>query len=165
MRLFRDIAQTRSLSRAADLSGITPSAASQHIHELERSLGAQLLDRSTRPLLLTQEGRLYHELCRDVLRRQEEFEAALHQLRTRLEGTVRVASIYSVGLSEMSELEEKLHQRMPDVQLQVNYLRPEKVYEAVAEDRADIGLVSYPEPTREIAVRWQYGPRDPRGGG
>ena len=152
LRLFRDIAQTRSLSRAAESNGITPSAASQHINELERTLGVQLLDRSTRPLSLTREGRLYQELCRDVLRRHEEFEVALHQLRTRLDGTVRVASIYSVGLSEMSHLEEELHRRLPDVRLQIDYLRPEKVYEAVLEDRADIGLVSYPEPTREIAV-------------
>jgi DNA-binding transcriptional LysR family regulator len=56
----------------------------------------------------------------------------------------------------MSELEEKLHHRMPEVRLQVNYLRPEKVYDAVADDRADVGLVSYPEPTREIAViQWR----------
>jgi DNA-binding transcriptional LysR family regulator len=152
LRLFRDIAQNRSLSRAAELNGITPSAASQHINELERSLNVRLLDRSTRPLSLTREGRLYQDLCRDVLRRHEEFEAALDQLRSRVDSTIRVASIYSVGLSDMSEMEEKFRQRMPEVRLQVDYLRPEKVYEAVADDRADIGLVSYPEPTRDIAV-------------
>jgi LysR family transcriptional regulator, transcriptional activator of the cysJI operon len=152
LRLFRDIAQTRSLSRAAEINGITPSAASQHINELERSLDVRLLDRSTRPVSLTREGRLYQELCRDLLRRHQEFEIALHQLRTKIEGTVRLASIYSVGLSEMSFLEEELQRRLPDVRLQIDYLRPEKVYDAVASDRADVGLVSYPEATREIAV-------------
>jgi len=152
LRLFRDIAQTRSLSRAAELGGITPSAASQHVNELEKSMGAQLLDRSTRPLSLTPEGRLYADLCRDVLRRQEEFQVALDELRSEVEGTVRVAAIYSVGLSEMSRLENELHSRLPHVRLEVNYLRPEKVYDAVLEDRVDIGLVSYPESTREIAV-------------
>lgn len=120
-------------------------------------MGVQLLDRSTRPLSLTQEGRLYQDLSRDVLRRHEEFETSLHQLRTRMEGTVRVASIYSVGLSEMSEVEEKLHRRLPGVRLEIDYLRPEKVYEAVAEDRADVGLVSFPEARREIAViPWRH---------
>lgn len=152
LRLFRDIAQTRSLSRAAELSGITPSAASQHINELERLLGATLLDRSTRPLSLTAEGRLYSEMCRDVLRRHEDFQSALGQLRSQVEGSVRVAAIYSVGLSEMSRLEEEFRRRVPQVRLEVNYLRPEKVYEAVESDRADLGLVSYPEPTREISV-------------
>jgi DNA-binding transcriptional LysR family regulator len=152
LHLFRDIAQTRSLTRAAELNGITPSAASQHVAELEKSLGARLLDRSTRPLSLTPEGRLYQELCRDVLRRSDEFTASMDQLRSEVEGTVRVAAIYSVGLSEMSELEEELHRRLPQVRLEVDYLRPEKVYGAVLADRADIGLVSYPEPARDIAV-------------
>ena len=152
LRLFRDIAQTRSLTRAAEINGVTPSAASQHLNELEKTLGARLLDRSTRPLSLTAEGRLYSDFCRDVLRRHEEFMAALGQFRTDVEGTVRVAAIYSVGLSEMSELEQELSRRLPHVRLDVQYLRPEKVYEAVAADRVDLGLVSYPEPTRDIAV-------------
>ena len=152
LRLFRDIAQTRSLTRAAEISQITPSAASQHINELEKNLGVRLLDRSTRPLSLTAEGRLYSEFCRDVLRRHDEFHVALAQLRSDVEGTVRVAAIYSVGLSEMSELEQELSRRLPHVRLDVQYLRPEKVYEAVAADRVDLGLVSYPEQTRDIAV-------------
>jgi DNA-binding transcriptional LysR family regulator len=152
LRLFRDIAQLRSLSRAAELNGITPSAVSQQINELERGLGSRLLDRSTRPLSLTPEGRLYFELCRDVLRRHEEFEAALDQLKSDVEGVVRVAAIYSVGISEMSQLEERLHERLPNVRLEVDYLRPEKVYEAVADDRVDLGIVSYPEPARDISV-------------
>ncbi len=152
LKLFRDIASTRSLSRAAELNHVTTSAASQHVNELEKNLGVRLLDRSTRPLSLTAEGRLYEELCRDVLRRNEEFRAALDSHRAGVEGTVRVAAIYSVGLSEMSRLEADLQKRLPHVTLEVDYLRPEKVYEAVAEDRVDIGLVSYPETTRDIAV-------------
>ena len=61
-------------------------------------LGIELLDRSTRPLVVTPAGQLYADFCRDVLRRKEEFEVALDQLKQEVEGTVRVASIYSVGL-------------------------------------------------------------------
>lgn len=152
LRLFRDIAQTRSVSRAAELNGITPSAASQQVNELERNLGITLLDRSTRPLSLTVYGRLYNDMCRDVLRRNEEFEAALDQLKSEISGTVKVAAIYSIGLSEMSDLETEFQRRLPAARLEVQYLRPEKIYESVASDRVDLGLVSYPEPTREIAV-------------
>ncbi|MBC8166692.1 MAG: LysR family transcriptional regulator [Bryobacteraceae bacterium] len=152
LRLFRDIAQTRSLTRAAELSRVTPSAASQHLNELEKKLGTQLLDRSTRPLTLTGEGKLYQQFCVDVLRRNEEFQAALDQLRSEVEGTVRVAAIYSVGLSEMSRLECELSAHLPNVRLEVDYLRPEKVYESVLADGADLGLVSYPESTRDITV-------------
>ena len=150
--LFRDIVQTKSLSRGAELNGISPSAASQQLHELEKGLGVSLLDRSTRPLSLTPAGKLYHDLCRDVLRRNDEFRVALDELRIDIEGTVRIASIYSIGLSEMSQLEAEFQQRLPHARLQIEYLRPEKVYESVTADRVDLGLVSYPEPTREISV-------------
>src|SRR5687767_807168 len=93
LRLFRDVAQTRSITRAAEMNSVTPSAASQHIAELERALGVRLLDRSTRPLSLTTEGRLYSDLCRDVLRRNDEFRSALDDLKPEIQGTVRVAAI------------------------------------------------------------------------
>jgi len=155
-RLFRDIVQSRSISRGAAMNGISQSAASQHIRELESRLGAALLDRSSRPFTLTPVGRLYADLCRDVLRRHEEFEIALESLKTEVEGAVRVASIYSIGLSEMTFLKEEFARRYPVAHLHVEYLRPEKVYEAVLEDRADLGLLSYAAPSRElVAIPWR----------
>ena len=152
MKLFKDVGQTRSLTRGARSNGMSQSAASQHIKELEKELEVELLDRSTRPLGLTSAGRLYWELCKDVLRKKEEFDIAISQMKPHVEGLVRVASIYSVGLSEMSGLEADYQTRFPEAQLRVDYLRPEKVYAAVAGDSADLGLVSYPVQTKEIAV-------------
>src|SRR5258707_951915 len=151
-KLFRDIAQARSVSRGASHNNISQSAASQHIQELEKKLGIALLDRSTRPLVLTAAGKLYFDLCRDVLRREEEFAAAPGGLKARVEGEGRGASIYSIGLSEMSRLQEEFSLRCPNAQLRVDYLRPQKIYEALLADHADLGLVSYPEPTKELAV-------------
>lgn len=152
LKLFKDIATSRSVSRGAALNGISQSAASQQIQEIEHSFQAVFLDRGTRPLTVTEAGKIYLEFCRDVLRRHDEFRAALDEWNGTSEGTVRVASIYSVGLSEMSQLEREFQRRSPESRLEVEYLRPEKVYEAVAADRADLGLVSYAEPTRDITV-------------
>jgi DNA-binding transcriptional LysR family regulator len=67
-----------------------------------------------------------------------------------------VAAIYSVGISDMSRLEQEVAGRMPEAELQVEYLRPEKVYDAVVTDQADLGLVSYPESNREVtAIPWR----------
>jgi LysR family transcriptional regulator, transcriptional activator of the cysJI operon len=119
-------------------------------------LGVVLLDRSTRPLTVTAAGRLYLDFCRDVLRRREDFETALGAMKHETGGVVRVASIYSVGLSEMSDLEQAFQRRSPESRIEVQYLRPEKVYEALVADTADLGLVSYPEPTREIkSIPWR----------
>ena len=91
LKLFRDIAQTHSFSRGAAMNGISQSAASQHVQELERGLGVELLDRSTRPLVVTQAGRLYADFCRDILHRKDDFEVALQRLKQEVEGTLRVA--------------------------------------------------------------------------
>ncbi len=152
LKLFRDIAQTRSFSKGASLNSVSQSAASQQVQELEHELGIELLDRSTRPLVVTAAGHLYTDYCRDVLRRREEFHVALDLMKQEVEGTVRVASIYSVGLSEMVQLEQEFGRRQPEAKLEVEYLRPEKVYSSVLSESADLGLVSYPEPSREITV-------------
>jgi len=152
LKLFRDIAQNKSISRGATLNEISQSAASQYIQEMERRLGVTLLDRTTRPLALTPAGKLFYDLCRDVLRREEQFQVQLENLKGLVERTVRVASIYSIGLSEMSRLQEEFATRFPNAQLHVDYLRPDKVYEAVLEGQADLGLVSYPVGTKDLAV-------------
>jgi DNA-binding transcriptional LysR family regulator len=151
-KLFRDVAHLHSLSRAAQLNGISQSAATQHIQQLESRMGVELLDRTTRPLGLTAAGKLYADLCRDVLRREEDFTASMADLKGAIEGTFRVASIYSIGLSEMPLLREQFAQVCPDVQLHVEYLRPNKVYEAVLGDQADIGFISYPESNRDLTI-------------
>ena len=151
LKLFRDIAAARSMSRGAQLNGISQSAASQHIQQLERQFAVMFLDRSTRPLSITPAGKHYLDFCRDVLRRRESFDSELQNLKEAVSGEVRVASIYSVGLSEMSRIENEFSARYPAARLVLEYLRPEKIYEAILTDCADVGLVSYPEPTKEIA--------------
>jgi LysR family transcriptional regulator, transcriptional activator of the cysJI operon len=152
-RLFKEIATSKSLTRAAAQCEVSQGAVSQHVQDVERRLGVDLLDRTRRPVQLTAAGRLYAEFCRDVLRREEEFSSALEGLKKDIEGNVRVASIYSVGLSEMTRLQEEFTTRYPGVNLQVEYMRPVNVYEAVRNDEVDLGLVSYPESSRDVATR------------
>src|SRR5262249_40316717 len=62
----------------------------------------------------------------------------------------------SVGLSEMSGIEARFADRFPDAELQVQYLRPERVWEAVETDQADLGLMSYAESSRDVvALPWR----------
>jgi DNA-binding transcriptional LysR family regulator len=156
LKLFKEIATTGSMSKGAAHCGVSQSAATQHVQEVERRLGVPMFDRSKRPLELTDAGRLYADYCRDVLRREAELALALQTLKGEVEGTVRVASIYSVGLSEMSRLQEEFAARHPAAHLQVEYMRPEKVYDAVRDETADLGLVSYPRSNREVAaILWR----------
>jgi DNA-binding transcriptional LysR family regulator len=156
LRLIRDVANHHSVSKAARLNNLSQSAASQALGELERELGIVLFDRGKRPLQITSAGKLYLEYCRDVLRRNDELQASLDVLRKHVNGTARVAAIYSVGLSEMSQIEARFAERFPEAELDVQYLRPERVWDAVRQDDADLGLMSYAESSREvIALPWR----------
>jgi len=151
-RLFRDIVRTDNISRAARMNGVSQSAASQLLRSVERQLGVELFDRSTRPLRLTPAGRLYYEACRDIVRRYEGMESQIGRLRHEIAGTVRVASIYSIGLYEMALYKEEFEKLHWQAEVHLEYVRPEKVYQAVLDDRADLGLVSYPSPRKGLKV-------------
>src|SRR4051794_9647661 len=135
---------------------MSQSAVSQAVREIEREISVQIFDRSTRPLTVTPAGKLYIDYCRDVLRRQEEFETSLKKLKMETDGRVRLAAIYSIALSEMSEIEGKFARVFPQAHLDVSYLRPERVWAAVENDQADLGIVSYAESSRDvIALPWR----------
>lgn len=156
LRLIRDVANHQSVSKAARLSELSQSAASQALQEVERELGIALFDRSRRPLIPTTAGKVYLEYCRDMLRRHDVMQAELASLRQQADGTVRIAAIYSVGLSEMSRIEERFAERFPDAEMDVQYLRPDRVWEAIVKDDADLGLMSYAESSRDVvALPWR----------
>jgi DNA-binding transcriptional LysR family regulator len=138
------------------MNGISQSAASQNLKQLEKSLGVDLFDRSNRPLRLTQAGRLYLTACRDIVRRYEEVESQVEALKKELAGAVRVVSIYSIGLYEMAQITQQFEDLHPQSHIHLEYMRPEKVYQAVLDDQADLGLISYPNPGKEVkAIPWR----------
>jgi DNA-binding transcriptional LysR family regulator len=156
LKVFRDIAQTNSISRGATMNGISQSAASQNLKHLERSLGVELFDRTNRPLRLTPAGRLYLTACRDIVRRYEEAESQIEALKKELVGAVRVASIYSIGLYEMAQITQQFEALHAQAHIHLEYMRPDKVYQAVLDDQVDLGLISYPNPGKEVkAIPWR----------
>jgi len=152
LKLYCDVARLRSFSRGATASGVSQSAASQAIQQLEAELGAVLLDRSRRPLQPTEEGRGFFEACRTLLQGFEQARAELAASRQRVEGTVRVAAIYSVGLHDMSRHMHPFMSAHPQARVLLECLHPHKVVEAVLNDEADVGILSYPTATRALEV-------------
>lgn len=152
MKLFRDLADSASFSRAAEMNAISQSAASQQIRRLEKELGISLVQHNKRPLVLTPAGQEFALACRDIVRRFEKMQASLEEFREEISGPVRVASIYSVGLYDLSRHAEEFHRLYPKADVHIEYLRTDKVYDAVLEDRVDVGLVSYPTPSKELRI-------------
>ncbi len=155
LKIFCDVVSRRSFSRAATENELSQSGVSQVVTQLERRLGVTLLDRSKRPFVLTAEGEVYYQGCRELVERYAALEEEVRTYQGELAGHVRVASIYSVGLSHMSHCVRSFLSQHPQANVRLEYLHPQQVYDAVERDRADLGVVSYPEPSRRIQVmRW-----------
>ena len=152
LRLYCDVVRLRSFSRAAAAGGVSQSAASQAIQQLEAELDATLLDRTRRPLEPTLEGRNFYEACRGLLAGFDKARADLAAARQRVEGTVRVAAIYSVGLHDMSRHMQPFMAAYPHARVLLECLHPHKVVEAVLNDEADLGILSYPPANRALQV-------------
>lgn len=156
LQVFCEVVERRSFSRAADETGISQSSASQAVHQLEDRLGVQLLDRSKRPFLLTPEGERYYEGCRQIVKQHQQLADEIHALHDETARSLNVASIYSVGLAHMAAFMRRFEGRYPSAQVNLNYMHPARVYEAVEEGTVDLGLMSYPEEVRKLTtIDWR----------
>jgi DNA-binding transcriptional LysR family regulator len=152
LRLYCDVVRLRSFSRGAVANGVSQSAASQSIQQIEAEMDLALLDRSRRPLQPTEEGKTFYEACRTLLQGFEKARAELMLAKQRVEGTVRVAAIYSVGLHDMSRHMQPFMSAFPHARVLLECLHPHKVVEAVMNDEADLGILSYPAASRALQV-------------
>ncbi len=97
MMIFVKVVDNSSFTAAADKLGISKSVVSKHIARLEKTLSAQLLQRSTRSLTLTEAGRSLYERCLSISRDVEEAELAVSYTQEKPRGTLRVTSAVSFG--------------------------------------------------------------------
>jgi DNA-binding transcriptional LysR family regulator len=159
LKIFCDIVDLGSFSRAAEANGVSQSNASQVVHQLEERMGVKLIDRSKRPFLLTPEGKRFHEGSRVIVQRYEDLEREVKSLHEAVEARLTVASIYSVGLAHMSGCLREFLAARPRADVRLEYLHPHRVYEAVDAGQADLGLVSYPEESASlVALPWRTEP-------
>ncbi len=152
LRLYCDVVRLRSFSRGAELNYVSQSAASQAVQQLERELGVALVDRTRRPFAVTPEGQSFYLACRGLLESWEKAKAEIAAVKAQVDGTVRVAAIYSVGLHDMSHHLQRFMSLYPKARVQLECLHPHKVVEAVLNDEADVGIMSYPPQDRALAV-------------
>ena len=152
LRLFCDVVQQQSFSRGAAANDVSQSAATQAVHRVEQHFDVQMIDRTKRPFVLTPEGHACYDGFRTVLEQFDTTDARVRSLRMEIGGTVRVAAIYSVGLHDMSQCMQEFMRRYPKAKVRLEYLRPNKVYDAVAGGEVDLGIVSYPTVSTDLDV-------------
>jgi DNA-binding transcriptional LysR family regulator len=143
-KVFCDLAECGSFSKAAALNHITQSAVSQQIRALETRYKVTLVERGRRSLELTPEGLAFLSASKEILNVYNHLGDRLHELRDVVAGELRLASIYSIGLHELPPVLKRFRQQHADVEVHVEYRRSTQVYAEVVAGEVDLGLVAYP---------------------
>ncbi|MES2190072.1 MAG: LysR substrate-binding domain-containing protein [Pseudomonadota bacterium] len=147
MAVFAEVVAAGSLTAASRQLGMTPSAVSQHLRQLEQSLGLALMHRSTRRLTLTEAGERYHAGCAAMVAAARSADQALSRLRDEPEGELRIAAPIGFG----SLLASALAPLRSHPKLTLNLLLDDTVIDLIEErvdlalragDQADSGLVA-----------------------
>jgi molybdate transport repressor ModE-like protein len=152
LKVFCDLAETGSFSLAASKNFITQSAVSQQIRSLEERYGRELIERSKGHARLTQAGEVLYEAGKEIVHRYREIENNLQSLARSVAGTVRVGTVYSVGLYELSAPLKKYLRTFPEVRVHLEYTRANKIYEDVSRGEIDLGIVAYPNKRPQLSV-------------
>ncbi|MGE0825555.1 MAG: LysR family transcriptional regulator [Candidatus Binatia bacterium] len=152
LKVFCDLAETGSFSLAATKNFITQSAVSQQIRSLEDRYGRELIERSKGRARLTPAGEVLYETSKEIVQRFQDIENNLHSLSHSVAGTVRVGTVYSVGLYELSAPLKKYLQTFPDVTVHLEYARANRIYESVSRGDIDLGIVAYPSKRPPLAI-------------
>lgn len=151
-RIFRDIVDSGSFSKAAGMNHISQSAVSQQIRAMEDTLGARLLDRTGRRIQLTPEGEVAYTKAQELLQMYDRMCEEIRGIKHRVQGTIRLATVYSVGLHELPPYSRQFLSRYPQVSLKVAFCKSEEVYEQVIEGSVDLGLVAFPSSSAQVEV-------------
>lgn len=117
IKAFVTVAEEGGFSAAALELGLSKSAASRQIANLEAALGVQLLKRSTRSVTLTDSGYAYLERCRTVLADLEEADQAIAALHNQPKGLLRINAPMSFGVSHAAVAVADFMARYPELQV------------------------------------------------
>ena len=151
-KIFADLVETKSFSKAAKLNGITQSAVSQQARSMERNFKALMIDRSQKQFNLTREGQRIYEAAKEILHGYEKLQSELEEMKKVISGTIRISTIYSIGLHELPPYIKKFLHDYPLVNVRIEYRRSNLVYEDILHNSVDFGLVAFPQRTRQIEM-------------
>jgi DNA-binding transcriptional LysR family regulator len=150
LRVFVTVAQAKSFSRAGEIIGLSQSAVSHSVKELEQQTGVRLLDRTTREVVLTEAGQ---QLAARLERLLDELSSTLRdvgRVGQQLSGTVRVAASQTISAHLIPHCIAQSNQLYPDIDF-VLHDRPQQwVLESIRQGEVDFGIVIDPGPVSDL---------------
>jgi len=150
LKVFCDLAETESFTKAAQINGVTQSAVSQQISSLERQFKSLLIERSKKKFRLTREGQVLYDYSKQIIQTYDGLHSKLQEIKDIISGTIRVATIYSIGLHDLPPYIKRFLKDYPTVHVHVEYRRANQVYEDVLSNVVDLGLVAYPSKDAKL---------------
>ena len=152
LKMFCDLAETKSFTKAAQINGVTQSAVSQQISSLETKFAATLIERSKKKFTLTKEGETLYKYSNQIVQSYDELRHKIQEIQNVVTGAIKVVTIYSIGLHELPPYLKKFLKKHPTVNVSVEYRRATQLYEDIISGMADIGLVAYPQKDPRLQV-------------
>ncbi len=154
LKVFCDLVDLQSFSLAAERNFVTQSAVSQQIRTLEEKFKRRLLERvrGRREIKLTAAGEVFYRECKNVLSAYDQLNEALRGLVGKIGGTVKVATVYSVGLHEMPAKVGEFMSKFPSAKIDLEYSRTTKVVRDVLNGNVELGVLAFPEPRRGLTI-------------
>ena len=152
LKMFCDLAETESFTKAAQINEVTQSAVSQQISSLERQFKSLLIERSKKKFRLTREGQVLYDYSKQIIQTYEGLQSKLQEIKDIVSGTIRVTTIYSIGLHDLPPYIKKFLKSYPTVNVHVEYRRANQVYEDVLSNVVDLGLVAYPARDAKLEI-------------
>ena len=153
LRIFCDLVETGSFTETAHRNYLTQSAISQHLKALERKFEHRLLERYHQEVAVTSTGALLYDAAQEILKRYGQLEEAMRRTsRNGVAGTLRVGRIYADGFYNLTAYAKVFLRRYPKVDLLLSYLKDAEVYQAVLDERLDLGVVDEPRPHPHLTV-------------
>jgi DNA-binding transcriptional LysR family regulator len=152
LKVFCDLAETESFTKAAQINQITQSAVSQQISSLEKQFKSLLIERSKKKFRLTREGQVLYEYSKQIIQTYDSLHNKLQEIKDIVSGTIRVATIYSIGLHDLPPYIKRFLKSYPTVNVHVEYRRSNQVYEDVLGNVVDMGLVAYPAKDSKLEI-------------
>ena len=151
-KIFSDLVESESFSRAAKLNGITQSAVSQQLRAMEKHFSILIVDRSQKQFRLTREGQKLYESAKEILHLYEKLNSELQEMKKVISGTIHISTVYSIGLHELPPYVKAFLSKYPEVNIRVEYRRANNVYEDILTNSIDLGLIAYPQNHKQLEV-------------
>ena len=152
LQVFCDLVETGSFSAAAAHNFITQSAVSQQVRALEARFDRSLIERTKGHIQPTPAGQLLYQVGKEISTRYRELREQMQSFGSVVSGSVRLATVHSVGLYELSDPLKKFLKAYPQVSVHIEYSRANKIFDDVLSGRIDLGIVAYPTRRPQITI-------------